>query len=121
MTLGPCVQIFLQSLIVLMFFPKKNELFTLCGPAGLLLATYILVFLRQYFWFSDSIFVSWCIPLVLSVCLSVLIRRRFSYELPRSVSFDHYATTFVLLFFKSGVSRFLWDIVNYHFINSSEL
>ena len=102
-----------------MFFPKKNELFALCGPAGLLLATYILVFLRQYFWFSDSIFVSWCIPLVLSVCLSVLIRRRFSYELP-GIQFLLIITLPLLFFFSLRVAYpdFSWDIVNYHFINS---
>ena len=104
---------------VSMFFPKKRDLVALCGPAGLLLVAYILVFLRQYFWFSNSFVVSWCVPFVFSVILSFHIRRRFEYD-ALNLKFLAIIGLPLLFFFllRMAYPDFSWDIINYHFINA---
>ena len=101
-----------------MLLSKKFFCSSIINPAFFVLAVYLLVYIRQYLWFSDLFFFVWIIPSLISLYLTFLIVKKLNYS-KINIEFILIVGLPILFFY---ILRFAfpdasWDIINYHYLN----
>ena len=90
---------------------------SIINPAFLVLTVYLLIFIRQYLWFTNVFFFTWVIPTFISLSLTFFIIKKLDYS---KINIEFFLIVCLPLFL-FYILRFAfpdasWDIINYHYI-----